>query len=352
MDNYQDVVHQMEQFGIEFKSRDLPLHIDLPKRKTCGLKGKDWYKLYTFRPRAGGTLILGRFGTYRHGGSSQRVDVDWQPLSDAEKARLKAERDAAAAAAQAERAKEVALAAMDALSHWRSAAKQGTSDYLKRKGVEGESCRYIPASCALRWPGREPGEDDTVVYLPKGTLVLPLIRFDKPRDEALRGVQFIRPDGAKIYLRGFDKPGCALRLGDAVDLPALAMVCEGYATGLTIRAATDWQYPVYVAFDAGNLVHVVPIVRELLPNTRILLCADDDYKTFDRQTGQLTNPGRTTARKVAKDVAACDLVWPVFNAATRGDKDTDFNDLHLREGLAVAQRQLQGTIHAMAVKYG
>ncbi len=59
MDNYAAVVHQMEQFGVQFvASKDLPLTIDAPKRKGCGLKGKWWYwRPGTFRPDAASSWV-------------------------------------------------------------------------------------------------------------------------------------------------------------------------------------------------------------------------------------------------------------------------------------------------------
>jgi len=46
------------------------------------------------------------------------------------------------------------------------------------------------------------------------------------------------------------------------------------------------------------------------------------------------------------------LVWPIFKPSTRGPKDTDFNDLHVLEGLDVVRRQLVGVVEAMARRYG
>jgi phage/plasmid primase-like uncharacterized protein len=109
---------------------------------------------------------------------------------------------------------------------------------------------------------------------------------------------------------------------------------------------------VFVALDAGNLAHVVPLLRALYPRTRILILADDDWKTRDPGTMELTNPGRTAARKVAKLVDGCDFVVPIFDAATRAPKDTDFNDLHIRQGLDAVRRQLAGVVAAMARIYG
>lgn len=129
------------------------------------------------------------------------------------------------------------------------------------------------------------------MHLPEGTVLVPLLRYDLPREEALRALQFIRPDGAKIYQRGMDKPGCSLRLGSIdTNTTPLLLVVEGYATGLTARQAVDQKYPVFVALDAGNLAHVVPLLRKLYPFTRILILADDDWMTRDKVSGGVDQP--------------------------------------------------------------
>lgn len=328
MDNYESVVHQLQEFGVVFRPKDLPLRIDTAKAVGCGKGGKYWYKLYNFRPRAGGNVITGSFGKY---GSDHRekVAVDWKPMDDQERRQQAAELAAKQAHQAAERQREAELAAMDAVGLWRYASPQGTSAYLERKGVVGECCRYLP----------------------DGSLVVPLLRYDYPREQALRAVQRIWPDGAKRFTAGFLKNACAVRLGD-VQPGMVVMVCEGYATGLTLRMATDRQLAVYVALDAGNLQHVVPLVRELHPESRILICADDDHLTRDQFTKQLNNPGRTAARAAAKACTHTDYVYPVFAAATRQPKDTDFNDLQARQGLEAVSRQLGVVLQAMRSKYG
>lgn len=335
MDNYAAVVHQMQNFGVEFRDKDLPLVVDAPKRRGCGAKGKWWYWLRTFRPDVGGSYIVGRFGSYKSG-ESEKVDVDWKPLGDAERARMAFEAAAAVAAKELARKQEADLAALSALELWQKGSKTGRSAYLERKGVVGESCRYL-------WDG---------------SIVVPLLRYDFEREHALRGLQRIYPGPRfhhesgdelpqKTFTKNFMKPGCAVRLGDVVP-GRIVLVCEGYATGLSLRMATGHELAVYVALDAGNLEHVLPIVRELHPACRLLVCADDDYKT--RIRGVLTNVGRVTAHKVAKAVPGCDLLWPVFTAATRGPKDTDFNDLHKAEGLGAVTRQLTCVLTALRKK--
>ena len=331
MDNYQQVLLQMAEFGIELLDKNLPLKIDTPKRVTCGKGGKDWYRLYLFRPDAGGCYVVGSFGTYRHGGDFRKVQVDWAPLSEAERARMAEERQAARDKAEVVRRADAALAAMGAAELLKNAAREGCSPYLERKLVDGEACRYLP----------------------DGTVVIPLMRYDLPVDQRLQAVQRILPSGQKFFTKGFEKPGCCVRLGVAdATLTALLLVCEGYATGLTLRMATHRQHPVFVALDAGNLAHVVPLLRALFPHSRILVCADDDWLTKDQHTGELVNPGRTAGKAVAKQVPGCDFVWPIFRESTREAKDTDFNDLHMREGLGAVQAQLSGVVTAMARRYG
>lgn len=104
MDNYQQVLLQMEDFGVELRDKDRDLRFDQPKRRTFGKGGKWWHRLYLFRPDAGGCYIVGSFGSYKTG-DWQKVRVNWQPLSDAERA-------AARAQAQAQRQAEAALAAL------------------------------------------------------------------------------------------------------------------------------------------------------------------------------------------------------------------------------------------------
>lgn len=332
MDNYQQVVHQLGEFlqgfGHDFRSgKDLPLRVDTPKSVGFGTKGKYWYKLTSFRPNSGVALIRGSFGKY---GSDQRerVEIDWQPINAAERERIKAENDAKRAANERLRAEEAELAAMGATDLWRRASKTGQSNYLTKKGVVGEACRYLP----------------------NGELIVPLLRYDLPREQALRAVQRIKPDGSKLFTKGFAKAACSLRLGDV--LPGyIVLICEGYATGLTLRMAINRGLAVYVALDAGNLAHVVPLVRQLHPESRILICADDDWRTRDPVTKALNNPGRTAAKKAARATEHCDYVYPIFDAATRGPKDTDFNDLHARQGLEAVSRQIGMVVAAMRSRY-
>ena len=326
-ENYHEVVHQMEQFGVQFRDRDLPLTIDHPKRRGCGKGGKWWYWLrsFTVRNRA---YIVGVYGSYKSG---DVMKVDWKApeLSAEDRARFKAEREAAERAAAEARRAEAEFAAANARQQWARGKPTGTSAYITRKGVQAECCRYMP----------------------DGSILIPLIRYDFDRSHALRAVQRIYPGPRKdwrtgedlpqkTFTKGFDPAGCALRLGAAQDGTSPVMICEGYATGLTLRAATDHQLAVYVGLSAGNLQAVTEIVRGQHPDAPILICADDDWQTTDHND-KPHNVGRKAGIDCTRRFENVHMVYPVFGRGlTRGKKDTDFNDLQALAGLQEVRRQI------------
>jgi putative DNA primase/helicase len=305
--NSMEVTLQMQAAGLA--EPPAPLRLD-GKVVRFGPKKRQWYSLREIRTESGQFVVVGSFGDWA--GQTHRVAVDWKGITEQERQQLRLQQAAQAERQAAERAELAALAHMRAAELWSVASKTGKSDYLVRKGVEAEGCRFLR----------------------DGSIVIPLISYALPREQALRGLQRIFADGTKMFTKGFDKVGSCLRLGmPAAHEPIL--VCEGYATGLTLRMACAKRLAVFVALDCGNLAAVVPVLRKLYPSNPILVCADDDWKTVG-------NPGRAAAHKVAKAVDKCRYTWPYFRS--RGPKDTDFNDLQRIEGLNVVRRQLSHVV--------
>jgi predicted P-loop ATPase len=213
----------------------------------------------------------------------------------------------------------------------------------------------------------------------------------------LHGLQWINKDGDKVFGTGTVKESHFHLLGDlAPDLP----VCfaEGYATAASAHMATGW--PTVTCFDAGNIMPVMAAWRKLYPDTKFVIAADDDrhlvrrlcerletlgvgvkQSEFSKSAGglrdmhwelpdkrvvdlkarwakdkcdvyfiegsiaadgvtqllKLENAGRAKAFAAAKRYEA-HVVLPVF--ATRAESSTDFNDLHVLEGLPVVREQL------------
>jgi putative DNA primase/helicase len=314
MTSLHDVAHQMRLVLPDDPPPDLQPD---GKRRYFGRKKKSWYRLRELRTYSGNTVVVGSFGNYSASkGGFWKVDVDWKGIGDEEREQLVRQRAAASAAADAQRRRNNELAALTGLELWRTAARTGHSTYLARKFVDAEACRFL-------------GD---------GSIVIPLLRYDWPRDQALVGTQRIWPDGKKRFTNGLAKKGASLRLG-LVQVGEPILVCEGYATGLTLRMAVQRRLPVVVALDAYNLLPVCELLRGLHPGVRLLLCADDDWKTEG-------NPGRDKAKAVTKALDRCEMVWPSFAGLARADKETDFNDLHVRAGLRRVHAQLRAALDA------
>lgn len=261
--------------------------------------------------------------------------------SAAELAQVQARRDEErkrAALADAERKRqEQEAAAAEAAGLWDGScqpiADPAQAPYLVRKGVGAYGVRCVPP----------------------GVLCVPL------RDAAgkLWNLQTIQPAKPatgpdKRFVKGGAKSGLWHMLGEPQGAPVV-LIAEGYATAASLYEAgqaggdaagtTAGGWPVAVAFDAGNLVHVARELRRLHPAALLVLCGDDDRAT-EARTG--TNTGRVKADAAARAVRGL----AVFPAAPAGDAapadpaNVDFNDMHQAQGLAAVRATVAAAIDA------
>jgi len=150
-----------------------------------------------------------------------------------------------------------------------------------------------------------------------GTILLPLWGVSGGR--AFKGgLQRISPDGSKKFAKGLAARG---RFGWIEGSGQEILVCEGWATGASLHMATGQS--VCIAMNAGNLAAAARACLELNPGRKLCFCGDDDRWTDG-------NPGRTKALKAAQELGGR-CVFPEFR--TLDGCPTDFNDLHVREGL-------------------
>lgn len=153
-----------------------------------------------------------------------------------------------------------------------------------------------------------------------GALVIPL-RND---DGKITSLQFIT-ENEKTYLTGGEKRGSYFSISkQKPDLDTPILICEGFATGASLRQATD--LPVVVAFDTSNLEAVGHVIRKKFPKNKIVFCADNDQWTLK----PIENPGLHYAMNASDQIKAYVAV-PVFSRLE--SKPTDFNDLAQLEGL-------------------
>jgi putative DNA primase/helicase len=115
-------------------------------------------------------------------------------------------------------------------------------------------------------------------------LILPVFSFSEQYGLALVNVQFIAPDGEKRFLSGGQKKGCFWWLGNKT---AVILIAEGFATAASLYESTGNQ--VFIAYDAGNLIHVARIVRAKNPTAEIIIAGDND----------VSGTGQTAARAAA-----------------------------------------------------
>lgn len=129
-------------------------------------------------------------------------------------------------------------------------------------------------------------------------------------------VQAIAPDGEKRFVTGSRTRGGIYRIGAPIQHARKIVLCEGYATGLSLDAALErlpGPHSVLVCFSAWNLA----LIAESFPKG--LICADhDESKT-----------GEHAARKTG-------LRWIM-----PPEVGTDFNDLHQRQGLSAVIEMLR-----------
>ena len=143
------------------------------------------------------------------------------------------------------------------------------------------------------------GFPDHLVNVLDGKAVIPMRSAGR-----IVGCQLIDEEGGKKFLPGQASGGAEF----VIDGKGKHVVCEGYATGLSVRQALanlKQRATIHVCFSAGNMAR---IARDLPTG---LVIADNDASG--------------TGERVAKDIG-----WPYWMSDVVGE---DANDAHQRAGL-------------------
>ncbi len=292
-----DLKHAMRAAGLE-PPADLIADGQIHRFHVEGDKQRaenGWYVLFPGEPAAGA------FGCWKRGISEKWCAASAQTLSPEEQASIRAKFEELRRIREIENEKRNAETRARATLIYNS-AEQAKDDhpYLIRKEVR--------ALHGLR--------------VSKGALVIPVhdIRGH------LLGLQFIDSEGEKRFLTGTVKRGSYFSIGRP---KGIVCVAEGYATAASIHQATG--YAVAIAFDAGNLQSVAVALRNKFPRETLVICADND------PSGVGQNKAEGAARAVQGIVAV-----PKFKVPQ--GSSTDFNDLHVLEGLAAVGDQISSVI--------
>ena len=108
------------------------------------------------------------------------------------------------------------------------------------------------------------------------------------------GWQTISPDGTKRFDKDMKIDGCFAVLNGPVE--GTVYLCEGYATGASVVAATG--RPVIHCLSSSNLPKVATVLAKIRPNARLIVAADNDNAGLDaaNKTGlPWTAPSQTGA---------------------------------------------------------
>lgn len=228
------------------------------------------------KKRNGAVKFMGDHGFVQNHAMDTEVSL-WQPETPIKIDRQKIAKDLALVEAkrradQAEAVKRAAFIMSQTLL--------GKHEYLESKGFEG-------------------AEDRIWGHEGKKTLVVPM-----RVDGHLVGCQLIESDGSKKFLYGQRTSNAEL----IIDNKGVHILCEGYATALSVQAALrkmSRRYTIHVCFSAGNMKKIA----QGLPDG--LIIADND------KSG--------TGERVAKEIG-----WKYWMSDMVGE---DANDTHQRIGL-------------------
>lgn len=239
---------------------------------TNGKRGDSagWCKL--FEDGRGGV-----FGDWRHSDEVHTWRDSSEPMTGKEARRHRKEIAAAQAARLAEEAQRHARAAEDARRIWSAARDCEQHPYTTRKHVSPDNLRVqFSHARECRDQFFTTFADGECVALRGLLLLIPL----RSMDWRLWSLQAIDTEGRKAFLRGgrkrglFHLVGRHLLQGATAEFSGRIGVAEGLATAKSVYLSADW--PVFTAFDAGNLLPVAQQVRARFPKADVIVCGDVD----------------------------------------------------------------------------
>lgn len=187
-------------------------------------------------------------------------------------------------------------------------------------------------------------------------VVIPIFNIDGQINSA----QYIYSDEAKQTTDGVQKKvfgpyaGCFYILSTTIQPPVeileelnknaeLLLICEGFATALSIHSVT--KSPTVVAIAAGNIPNVVKAIKEKYRNIGIVICGDRDKIQTRTVNGELIKmqPGHQYIKNVFSTAPkynewshlSIEYIFPEFNSgdsAEEGGSLSDFNDIQIAYG--------------------
>lgn len=348
--NYDDVLFQLSGFSLQVG------RLEVGRMIRCRVEGdrekRGWYILHEITLSGGDTVLVGSYGIWQGAeANAQKIELEKIELSAEQKAAIRQRIADDKKRADFEQKKSAEKAALRADKAWRHLLTDGDSGYLHNKGIAAHGVRFSQA----------------------GAIAVPML----DTSGRIHGLQFILDKTKQKDLiakhNGRDKqywpPGVVKKahfhlIGSPTNL---LLIAEGYATAASLHEATG--FPVAVAFDAGNLPSVATALKKRYAHANILICSDDDAFARCQHCQKPVNVnlsaacpeckephGKRNAGAEAAELAALAVygrvIAPRFaDPAARFDyycrnqgKLTDFNDLHLTDGLHTVRDQVESAL--------
>jgi len=219
--------------------------------------------------------------------------------------------------------KERAAQAAKLAARMVESAKQATHPYFVRKGFANEQALVLTAAEVIRLAA-DPARRSTGEYLVadggERAIIMPARIGNR-----ITSAQLIWEDGTKRFIFGGETAGASHRVATGIE----TWLCEGYATGLSLRLALkalSKQATVLCCFSAANVFAVSRSIQG-----RCFIAADNDKPL--EQFG-----GKGTAEHYA-EVAGKPFLMPP-------DVGTDVNDMHMKHGIFAVQRMISSFLRA------
>lgn len=305
----EDVMNQMRDHDIVPPKK---LEADGKKYTWAGTPGKPtkknaWAILHEWTSKASGkTYIVGVYGCGDQSNffKVEPTEIEWTP---AERAAWLEKKKAIEKEADAERKELADKASSKALKLWERASDNGVNKYIQRKKIGAYGIRFS-----------------------FGKILVPLCDVTGK----LHGLQWIAEDGSKVFGTGTVKEGHFHLIGTVQEGVPIAFA-EGYATAVSVHMATAW--PVVVCFDAGNLMPVVKTFRKLYDDHEFIVAADDDKHLVARLCERLGEYGVSVTQKdFSKSAGGLrDMAWELPDGrkvALKAKWAKDRNDVYFIEG--------------------
>lgn len=281
--------------------RDINTSGELTRVKTLDDKSRQrtgWY-VYHNHPE----FSCGVFGDWRSGVTRNWSSRAVEKLDPVELERYRAQMETLRANHQRQKAAAQQKAAVLAADIWRQsdAAAVDQHAYVQRKQIKPIGARRY-----------------------KSNLVVPVYNWHGD----LQSLQFVHSNGSKYFLPDGKIRGGFCKIGRR---SKTIFICEGYSTGCSVHMATDQQ--VYCCLNKSNMLTIAERLRSENIGSNIVIAGDDDQFLPKR----IGNVGRVKATEAGERIHA-PVKFPAFNDLA--SEPTDFNDLHILEGIEAVKAQL------------